>query len=215
MMAPGQMHNWVLSKDIDGYVFFHTKNFYNKAYTNTGVEEFPFFQSMHHPPVVYLNKENTKKLSEQFNYLVKEHQHNEILKFEKIHCLINLIYIELSRHYLPSIEINNEHYLIRIRVLEQLIDQHFKSKKYPHEYAAQMYLSEKHLNRMSKHCLNKTTTELIAERIILEAKRLLIYSKKNVSEIAAELGYENNSYFSRFFKKHSNQTPIQFLNTNK
>ena len=78
-----------------------------------------------------------------------------------------------------------------------------------------MNLSEKHLNRMSKDCLNKTTTQLIAERIMLESKRLLIHSKQNISEIAAELGYENNSYFSRFFKKHSDKTPIQFLNTNK
>ena len=78
-----------------------------------------------------------------------------------------------------------------------------------------MNLSEKHLNRMSKECLNKTTTELIAERIVLEAKRLLIHSKQTISEIANELGYEDNSYFSRFFKKHTEQTPAQFLNSHR
>ncbi len=215
MMSPGQMHNWKLSKDIDGYVFFHTKNFYDKAYINTSLEKFSFFQYKYHTPVVYLNKELTDKMSERFNTLVKEHQNNKALKFEKIHCEINLIYIELARLSFQGIEIKNVNYLEKIKLLEQFIDQNFKSKKYPHEYASLMNLSEKHLNRMSKECLNKTTTQLIAERILLEAKRLIIHSKQNISEIAAELGYENNSYFSRFFKKHNGQTPLEFLNKHK
>jgi AraC-like DNA-binding protein len=215
MMSPGQMHNWSLSKDIDGYVFFHTKDFYDKSYSHYGIETYPFFQSIHQTPVLYLNKDCTKILSAQFESLIKEYKENEQFKFEKIHCLINLIYIELSRHYLPEIEVANKSYLLKVRLLEQLIDKHFKTKKSPREYANLMNLSEKHLNRISKECLNKTTTELIAERVVLEAKRLLIHSKQNVSQIAAELGYDNNSYFSRFFKKHSEQTPNEFLNTNE
>jgi AraC-like DNA-binding protein len=211
MMSPGQMHNWTVSKDIDGYVFFHTKNFYNKGYTTANVNNYPFFQSIHNPPLVVLNKEDTKKMSSQFKELIEEHEQTKVLKFEKIHCLINLIYIELSRHYLPGVKITNENYLLKIRLLEHLIDQHFKLKKYPHAYAAMMNLSEKHLNRMSKECLNKTTTDLIAERVILEAKRMLIYSKYTVSEIADELGYEDNSYFSRFFKKRCHESPVEFL----
>ena len=74
-----------------------------------------------------------------------------------------------------------------------------------------MNLSEKHLNRISKECLNKTTSALIAERITLEAKRLLIHSKYTVTEVASELGYDDTSYFSRFFKKNCGETPIQFL----
>ena len=215
MMSPGQMHNWTLSKDIDGYVFFHTKDFYDKTYSNYGIETYPFFQSIHQAPVLYLNKDYTKQLSTQFEALIHEYKENEQFKFEKIHCLINLIYIELSRHYLPEIEITNKSYLLKVRQLEQLIDIHFKTKKSPQEYANLMNLSEKHLNRISRECLNKTTTELIAERVVLEAKRLLIHSKQNISQIATELGYDNNSYFSRFFKKHTEQTPNEFLNTNQ
>jgi AraC-like DNA-binding protein len=215
MMTPGQMHNWNLSKDIDGYVFFHTKNFYDKSYANSGINNYPFFQSIHQPPVVYVNKECTKLLSEKFEGLIREHEGHKPFKYEKIHCLINLIYIELSRHYLPKVQNKHESYLLKTRTLEQFIDTHFKSKKYPHEYASLMNISEKHLNRISKECLNKTTTELIAERVILEAKRLLIHSQQNVSQISAELGYDNNSYFSRFFKKHAGQTPVEFFNANK
>lgn len=215
MILPGQMHNWKFEKGTDGYVFFHTKDFYNSGFTKASVDDYLFFQSLQNLPVINLDKTDTKKLEPLFKELVNEHEQQAYMKFEKIHALVNLIYVELSRHYFPTIQISNKTYLTKIRALENLIDQHFKTKKYPSEYANLMNLSEKHLNRISKNCLNKTTTELIAERIILEAKRLLIHSKQTISEIANELGYEDNSYFSRFFKKHAEQTPVQFLNSHR
>jgi AraC family transcriptional activator of pobA len=75
-----------------------------------------------------------------------------------------------------------------------------------------MNISERHLNRICKVCLNKTTSKIIAERIILEAKRMLVFSKNSVSQIAMELGYFENSYFSRLFKKNCGKTPLEFLN---
>ena len=212
LLAPGQMHHWVLSKDIDGYVFFHTRDFYDKGYTTASVLDYPFFSSMHNPPVISLKNKSVKLIAPVFKEIVNEYQQAHILKFEKLHTLITCVYIELTRHYKKIAQIENETYLLKLRKLESYIDTHFKSKKYPHEYAGLMNLSEKHLNRISKECLNKTTSELIAERIVLEAKRMLIHSKHSVSEVAAELGYADNSYFSRFFKKNSGQTPVEFLN---
>jgi len=55
-------------------------------------------------------------------------------------------------------------------------------------------------------------SELIAGRIILEAKKMLIYSAKSVSEIIDELGYTDHSYFFRFFKKKTSTTPLEFIN---
>lgn len=211
MMAPGQMHNWKVSKDIDGYVFFHTKNFYDKGFTMASVLNYPFFNSIHNLPLISLKKKSFEKLILLFKETVEEYQNIDVLKFEKLHALITLVYIELSRNYLPATKIENETYLLKVRKLEHFIDIYFKFKKYPHEYASLMNLSEKHLNRINKECLNKTTSDLIAERIILEAKRLLIHSKNTVTEVAAELGYDDNSYFSRFFKKNCGESPVEFL----
>jgi len=74
-----------------------------------------------------------------------------------------------------------------------------------------MNISDKHLNRMTKETLNKTISELIFERIILEAKRMILFSKYSVSEISIELGYIDTSYFSRLFKNKTGQTPLEFL----
>ncbi len=213
LMRPGQMHHWILSKDIDGYVFFHSGNFYDKGFTLSSILDYPFFSSTHNPPKVILKKKAFEELEKLFKLIVEEYQCNELMKYEKIHSLISLVYVELSRHYLPATKIENETYLLKLRKLEHFIDVYYKTKKYPHEYAGLMNISEKHLNRICKECLNKTTTELIAERIIVEAKRLLIHKQHSVSEIASLLGFEDNSYFARFFKKHCGETPIHFLKT--
>jgi AraC-like DNA-binding protein len=93
-----------------------------------------------------------------------------------------------------------------------LLDKHFKEIKYPKDYAQMMHLSEKHLNRICKTSVGKTTSEVIIDRIVVEAKRMLVFSGFTVSQIAAELGYSNNSYFFRWFKKRTGKTPLEFMN---
>ncbi len=74
-------------------------------------------------------------------------------------------------------------------------------------------MSEKHLNRICKTCLNKTASQLIIERVVLEAKRRLAFVKSSISEIADDLGYANTSYFIQLFKKKTGKTPVEFMKT--
>ena len=73
-----------------------------------------------------------------------------------------------------------------------------------------MNISLKHLNRICKDVLNITLTEFIYSKIILESKRLLSTHKKTIGEVADEMGFENYSYFTKVFKKHTGQTPQNF-----
>jgi AraC-like DNA-binding protein len=77
-------------------------------------------------------------------------------------------------------------------------------------YAGKLDISSKRLNQILKDKLGKTGTQIIHDRIILEAKRLIIHSERNIKEIAYELGFSDRPYFSRFFKKQTNQTPDEF-----
>jgi AraC-like DNA-binding protein len=212
MLSPGQTHNWILSKDIDGFVFFHTKNFYDEA-SITSVKNFPFFNSIYNPPIVSVTNKN--KIKTLFSEIRSEYERNDPLKPQKLHALVTLVYIELSRSYKETKTPENQNYLSKVRLLEDLIDLNFKTIKQANQYANLMAMSEKHLNRISKACLNKTTTDLITDRIILEAKRELTHSNLTVREIADKLGYFDNSYFARLFKKKSGQTPIEFMKNNR
>lgn len=213
MLSPGQVHNWKLSKDIEGYIFFHTRQFYDLNFTYEKVENLPFFNCIHNSPMIQIPIPKQKSIESIYDQIVNEYEENQLKKFQKICCQLNILYIELSRFYLAEnpTGTQNQTQLAQVRKFEMLIGANYKSIKFPKDYAGMMYISEKHLNRISKIILNKTSSELISDRIILEAKRMLMYGKESVSQIADELGYDDNAYFFRMFKKKAGQTPLEFL----
>jgi AraC family transcriptional activator of pobA len=212
LLSPGQTHDWKLSKDVEGYIFFHTKEFYDQAYTSVTIRQFPFFQSIYNSPLIVLKGQALLTITQLFKDILAEQLSQKPFKQQKLLALANCAYVELSRCSLPGTAVQHQHvhYLNKVRELEALVDQHYKSLKSPRDYADLLSMTEKHLNRICKTTLNKTTGELITDRIILEAKRLLVQTNLPVNGVAEALGYFDNSYFSRLFKKQSGETPLSF-----
>jgi len=77
-------------------------------------------------------------------------------------------------------------------------------------YAEKLFMSTRNLNLICKNILEQTVTEIIETRKLTEAKNLLTYSDKNISEIGFELGYNEKAYFTNVFKKRTGQTPSEF-----
>ncbi len=211
VLKPGQMHYWELSEDIDGFVFFHSKEFFEKGLLSLSIKDFHFYNSFQGTPYFNLDEKQLKSIHFFMNEIHTEYVTYDLLKRQKIHSLILLVYIEISRINSPLVKIKNQTYLRKLRQFEDLIEENFKSEKFVKEYASKLHITEKHLNRVTKSCIGKTSTQLISERILLEAKRMLFYSKLNVTQIGEELGYVDNSYFVRFFKKNVGMTPLAFL----
>ncbi|AZQ63995.1 helix-turn-helix domain-containing protein [Flammeovirga pectinis] len=213
LLNPGQTHYWTLSDDIDGFVFFHSKSFYDMGFNGRTVNDFPFFFSTQNSPCVYLDKIEIDKFITIFKEVVEEYEQDLPLKRQKIVSLIDVFYIEISRYYVDEATLKNNksnRYAILFREFEELIESTYKTEKSPQFYAKKLNISPKHLNRIIKELIGKTSSELITERVILEAKRLLIHSKQNFNEIAYTLGYEDYSYFSRIFKNKSGDNPSVF-----
>jgi len=99
---------------------------------------------------------------------------------------------------------------VLLKNFQKLIEQHYKEKKLTKDYAAILYVTPNHLNALCKDVTGRAAGELIRDRILLEAKRLLINAKMTISEIALELDFADNSYFSKFFKKYTSLTPEVF-----
>lgn len=215
MLRPGQTHNWKLSKDIDGYIFFHSKNFYDSIAISQKIHDYPFFSSIHNPPIITFKNKPKEKLISLFAEIKKEYEEDNLLKFQKLHTLTTLAYIELTRSYQTQTPVKSTLYQIKVKQLEDLIDIHFKTLKFSYQYADKMAISEKHLNRICRSCLNKTTTDIITDRIILEAKRSLAHTQLSINQIAESLGYADASYFSRLFKKRTGETALTFMKKNR
>jgi AraC family transcriptional activator of pobA len=108
---------------------------------------------------------------------------------------ISLLFLELLERQFP---IDDTHQRMNLRSAS--------------DFAKQMAIHVNHLNRAVKETTQKTTTRIIAERILHEAKILLKHSKWTVSEIAFALGFTEVTHFNNFFKKHVNLSPLKFRN---
>jgi len=213
LLSPGQVHNLTVSPDAEGYVLLHTKDFYDVNYSNKRVRNYPFFCSNRNSPEIILQNEDLLKIIGIFNELIKENMTENLMKDQILCSLVDILYINLTRLYLPKKSISNQrqNYLLLFLKLEDFIDLHFKKEKSPAAYASMMAMTIKHLNRICHSCLGKTTTEIILARVMLEAKRMLARGIFSVEEVAIELGYFDTSYFIRLFKKSIGLTPMSFM----
>jgi AraC family transcriptional activator of pobA len=212
LMFPGQVHWWESSDDAEGYVIFHNRDFYNLYFSHERLDQFPFFGSTRSSPMIRLKEDEFPKVVEIFQIILNEYRQGGLMKFQKISSLLDVLYIDLSRVYLPPDQIkpHNQIQLAHTRRLELLIEANFRQIKSPGRFAEMMYMSERNLNRTIKLILNKTVSDLITDKVILEAKRMLIHTRLTVAQISFDLGYDDNSYFIRLFRKKTGKTPLKF-----
>ena len=97
-----------------------------------------------------------------------------------------------------------------IRQYNLLVEKYFREKHQVKDYADLLFRSPKTLSNLFHKYGKKTPLSIIHERIILEAKRLLLYSDKTTEEIAFDLGYKDSGHFSKFFKKQEGVSPSLF-----
>lgn len=210
ILQPGQIHNWSLSNDIDGYIVFYSQEIYNLYFGTKKIEDYLFYKSVKSNPEMYFEKNEFAEIEMYFKLMLSESESEKPKRNDKILNLLDSINIEISRKYLLDNNHKTAVYNHKIDQFEKLIDTHFKIEKSPSFYASKMNITLKHLNRICKTILNKTATELITERVILEAKRLLIDKNKAISQVADELSFDNYSYFAKVFKKETNNSPSEF-----
>src|SRR5690606_36441371 len=97
-----------------------------------------------------------------------------------------------------------------ITVFQELIEKHYLRERSPSFYASELNLSSSALSKNIKKQIGKTPTQLIQERVILESKKLLHLTHKSIKEIAVELHFDDEYYFSRYFKKNVGLSPMHY-----
>ncbi len=141
------------------------------------------------------------------DFSIADHLQGEMLRSLLKRLLI--ISTRILKENLPNPDVARTK-LDLIREYNILVEKHFKELHKVSEYANLLFKSPKTLSNIFSKQLGKSPLIIINERIILEAKRLLLYSNLTIEEIATELGYKDSGHFSKFFKKHTNNSPRAF-----
>lgn len=124
-----------------------------------------------------------------------------------------IVLVEISRLIREGSTENSTHPIYvdeKIERLRQLIEENFHETRHLTDYANWLNMTPDRLNEHCKRITGKTAGSMVRQRLLIEAKRQLVYSDLSVSEIAYDLNFSDPSYFSRFFRKSTGQTPQQF-----
>ncbi len=210
-MSPSEIHSWDLSDDTDGYVLFFNSSFYLMDALSKQLFNLPFLRPKNKISHAQLNKKEQKEIEAVFQSIAREAEGESQLKNNILRSYLDVLLFKLAAMIKPGKDEKSTPVSI-VPELEALIDTHFMEHQPLAFYSGKLNISSQQLNSLTKKYLNKTVADLIQERMMAEAKRLLVYSSLTVSEIGYRLNFNDNSYFNRFFKKAEKITPEQFRN---
>ncbi|SEB09746.1 helix-turn-helix domain-containing protein [Pedobacter hartonius] len=211
-MIPGQVHSWQFEGHVDGYVLNFSVSFLDTLLLKPDyLEQFPFFNGAISETVIELPGQLRHRIVQLFESLVHESEVPELLAIDMVQTLMLQIFILVGRLSIgnTSSVVNSYSYLL-LKKFQKLIGQHYKSLRLPKDYAECMFITPNHLNALCKNALGLSAGEVIRNRITLEAKRLLTNKALSIAEISCQLNFTDNSYFSKFYKKHTGFTPEEF-----
>lgn len=168
------------------------------------------FNNIYETPFVKPCEKDTKKLSFILDSLVEEFQQKETAQYDMLQAY-------LKQFIIQAVRVKKENHIIKedtetrlFKDFSLLVEQNFRKMHSVTDYANRLGLSPKSISKHFQKLGAKTPSEFIKNRILLEAKRLLLYTDKTVKEIAFELGFNDPAYFTRFFTKAISQSPLQF-----
>ena len=97
-----------------------------------------------------------------------------------------------------------------LMLFKDLLETKYRHSKQVSHYASLLSVTEKRLNQATSRILDKSPKQMIDERVMLEAKRLLVHTNESVKEIGFDLGFDEPTNFIKFFRKHNHSTPVEF-----
>ena len=210
-VSPGQIHALNRGAGVTGYVVIFSKEFMYLNTSDNMVNDFAAFNKtappvLEVPPDLFSEIETIVKLMEteyQREHTFKENIIAYYISVLLFKCKALLIDTNFYKHSDPA----SQQLIQRFNVL---LEEKFIQLHKVNEYADLLNVTPNYLSETIKKITSKTAGDLIHDRIILEAKRLLLHSSITAKELAYSLCFNDPSYFSRFFKSNTGLSPEGF-----
>lgn len=210
-ISPGQLHLFEEWNDIEGYVILFTETYFLQIFQNKNILfELAYLDNLYENPFLQLTKQDAIIIQPIVDLIYEESNHNE-KSTETIQALLLVLLRRVQKLFLPkTIQNNSKQQIVVFKQFKKMVELNFAKNLSVSNYASQLNISINQLNTFVKAISGKTSSEIVKERIVLEAQQLLHFSELTVSQIADQLGFEDSSYFARYFKKEVGLSPQDF-----
>jgi AraC family transcriptional activator of pobA len=196
----------------DGKFLLFTDSFFEKQQDNGKyLRNNILFNDLLEEPLLKVN--NNSPIISVFNDIELELSGpTDAVQYQLLHNLLHnlLLLAERERRKSGFIEIRKGEDLDYTILFKNLLEDKFKTIKSVAAFSGLMSVSEKKLNKATTTTLGKSPKQLIDERIVLEAKRMLVHTNNSIKEIGYDIGFDEPTNFIKYFRKHEAKTPIEF-----
>ncbi len=210
-ISPNHIHHLKLKPNAKGFVcMFKEELFFVHNESSKFIEDIELFSNWNENPIIDLLDEDFKELTALLLSINKDFLGEKMKKNEILLMGLKMFLMKASRINggLGNVNLDKKKRIIT-RFLN-MVDQNCNKNIPVSYYSKELNITSTYLNRVVNDVYDKSVSDFINERIILEAKRIIRLSSKSIKEISFELGFEDPSYFARFFKKHVALTPGQY-----
>lgn len=206
-VRPGQAHQLKIDAESSGYMIRLNADFYASDDKTT----YSFLRQTCRQNYYSPDGNKFKKILPVLDYVFREFNDQHENYTEVIKANLSIFFVEMIREQNKNAsDKTNSYAQERLEEFLALLETHIFAHKQTANYAEMLHITPYQLNAVTKTLLNKTPSELIVEAVILESKRYLLATTNQVNQIAAYMGYDDVSYFIRFFKKHTGFSPETF-----
>lgn len=211
-MSPGQIHDFQLSPDAEGFTINFSADFFALQLQDKNMlRQIPIYDSENAIHALYTRGDESDEFRRILEAIRGEYEDEQFRAQDMIRSYLFVLLVKASRLAVPARCSDAGHRSrLLFRRFQRVLEENFASTQDPADYAILLRTTERALNDAARRCAGLTTAQLIRERVILEAKRLIAHSGAQVALVGAQLGFDDAAYFSRCFKKHTGRTPIEF-----
>jgi AraC-like DNA-binding protein len=213
-VSPEQVHQIITDPGPTGYVILFTPEFLERNSIRPDfIVNLKLFQKSDETPPLPLSGKMSETLRIFADQMLAAFRSDYELRFETIGAYLKLFLIECNGHCSLSDESNSQNVEVGktlVRNFRDIVEKHFTEWHQVKDYAEALYVTPNYLNEVIKSAMNISAKEYIQNRLLLEAKRMAVFTVKSSKEIGFELGFEDPSHFSKFFRTNSGISLMDF-----
>lgn len=212
IVSPGQVHAWRRESETEGFIAGFAPEFLAVNSEHPGLlAKMPFLYPENLEPILYLDRQEGQRVDQlfaQFNDLARaEAPGRDDVSRGFLLVLLSYMRQLFARRANETDTPSRSESELLVQRFRLALEEHIPQVVEVGEFAELLSVSRTHLNNGLRRFTGRSASELIHERMLLEAKRRLLHSTLTIAEIAYELRFQDPSYFGRFFRKFTGVTP--------